>query len=161
MSINELKENLANNLTQSFASDTIEVSFESGHFIVSHQNFTLRITISSKELSYSFSLNEPINNLAVGFGEDYEIVAHPSKPEMEELYQAVWTDLSILLKNIVDDEIYIGHNNKVAYIAYRYQDEFVLREFRKAIFFGISLREKLVDKNTLKSLGLKKLSTLK
>ena len=157
MSINELKESLMSILAQTFVNDEVQSDLKTGHFVVAKEQYTINVVANKDELSYSLKLNIPINKQIIGLGENYEIPAQSSEHEMEELYHSVQTDLGALLKNIVENEIYVGRDSKCAYIAFKDQDEYTLRKFRKSIFFGVSMEEKPVDKVTLKSLGMRKL----
>ena len=158
MGINELKESLRNKLAQTFKNDEIQTNFKKGYFVVAHEQYTLRFVIDNEELSYLFSLNDPVNGLTVGLGENYEILSHASESEMEEVLQDIHTDIDSLLENIVNDEVYIGYEGKTSYVAYRYQDGYRLSRFKKAMFLGVSMQEESVDKNTIKKLALKPLS---
>lgn len=157
MDIDTLKEGLNNKLTKLFKGSKIETNLKIGHFVITREQYTLTVVVNSKELAYSFKLNGPINTLVIGFGEDYEIPQSASESEMEEIYKNVQDDIYFLLKSIADNEIYVGHNNKTAYIAYRYKDSYMLREFKKALFFGVSMQEKPTGINTIKRLKLKSL----
>lgn len=157
MSIDELKEALMSMLTQTFASNEIQADLETGHFVVIKEKYTINIVASKEELSYSLKLNRPINKQIIGLGENYEIPAQASGHEMEDLYRYVQTDVEVLLKNIVDDDIYVGSDGKFAYIGYKDQNKYMLRKFKKSLIFGVTMEEKPADKSILKRLGMKTL----
>lgn len=161
MDVRRLKEKLTNKLNQTFINDEIQTDFGVGLFIVTRKQYTIRIVIRNEELSYSFKLNRPINNLVIGFGREYEILPHASKSEMEDLYRCIQEDIYSLLRNIATDEIYAGYDDKAVYIAYEQgaRASYLLRKFKKIIIFGVSVEEKPVDESVVKGLGLKPLSS--
>ncbi len=158
MSVNSLKNHAYKKLLEVFPEYTGDYS---DNTLIKNKGYDFKLEINDRNCSYSLDLLEPINGLKVGLSYSHEVLSFSSELELEEALKSFTGTLDYILDAIRNDEVYIGHDKKYAYIVYLQSDTYMLRQFKKSILFGISISEKPIKKNLLKELHLVPLSSLK